>query len=107
MNSNVAGWVERSPILHHPAALPLLANVRATTTIAGAIVPIKVTGTVLTTTEAAARMRLSKHTVVAYIERGLIKAKKLGPLWLITAAECDRYLRERRPRGNPNLIKTA
>ena len=69
--------------------------------------PIKVTETVLTTTEAAKRMRLSKHTVLAYIERGLIKARKLGPIWLITAAECDRYSREKRPRGNPNLVRSA
>ena len=77
----------------------MLANVREAFTIAGAKVPIKVTDTVLTTVEAAKRMGLSKHTVLAYIERGLIKAKKLGPIWLITAAECDRYSRERRPRG--------
>ena len=70
--------------------------------------PIKVTSdTVLTTTEAARRMKLSKHTVLAYIERELIKARKLGPIWLLTASECDRYCRERRPRGNPNLVKTA
>lgn len=69
--------------------------------------PIKVTDTVLTTKEAGKRMGLSKVTVFAYIKRGLIKAKKLGPIWLITASECDRYLRERRPRGNPNLQKSA
>jgi excisionase family DNA binding protein len=62
---------------------------------------------VLTVAEAAKRMELSEHTVRAYIERGLIKARKLGQMWLITAAECDRYLRERRPRGNPNLVKSA
>ena len=70
--------------------------------------PIKVLDddSVLTTTEAAKRMKLSKHTVLAYIERGLIKARRLGPIWLITASECDRYNRERRPRGNPLLAKT-
>lgn len=61
----------------------------------------------LTTAEAAKRMGLSQNTVLAYIERGLLKAKKLGPIWLLTAEECDRYKRERRPRGNPNLLKTA
>ena len=67
----------------------------------------KVSDTVLTTTEAAKRMRLSEHTVRAYIDRGLLRAKKLGPIWLITATECDRYSREKRPRGNPNLLKRA
>jgi excisionase family DNA binding protein len=62
---------------------------------------------VLTTTEAAKRMKLSNLSVLAYIKRGLIKAKKLGPIWLITAAECERYNRERRPRGNPHLQKSA
>lgn len=67
----------------------------------------KVSDTVLTTTEAAKRMGLSEHTVRAYIVRGLLKAKKLGPIWLLTASECDRYKNEKRPRGNPNLLKTA
>lgn len=69
--------------------------------------PIKVTDTVLTTVEAAKRMGLSENTIRAYIERGLIKAKKLGPIWLVTAAECDRYTREKRPRGNPNLSRQS
>jgi excisionase family DNA binding protein len=67
----------------------------------------KVSDTVLTTTEAAKRMKLSEHTVRAYIDRKILKARKLGPIWLLTASECDRYLRERRPRGNPNLLKNA
>lgn len=69
--------------------------------------PIKANETVLTTAEAAKRMDLTKNTVLAYIERGLIKARKLGPIWLISEEECDRYNRERRPRGNPTLSKTA
>lgn len=69
--------------------------------------PIKVTDTMLTTTEAAKRMGLSSHTVLKYLERGLINGKRIGPIWLITATECDRYKRERRPRGNPNLQKSA
>lgn len=69
--------------------------------------PIKASETVLTVAEAAKRMGFSEHTVRAYIDRELIRARKLGPIWLIKASECDRYLRERRPRGNPNLAKTA
>lgn len=62
---------------------------------------IKVADTVLTTTEAAKRMGLSEHTVRIYIGRGLIRARKLGPIRVVTATECDRYMREKRPRGRP------
>lgn len=64
---------------------------------------IKVTDTVLTTTEAARRMGLSEHTVRIYIGRGLIQARKLGPIRVITATECDRYVREKRKRGRPKV----
>jgi excisionase family DNA binding protein len=102
-----AGWVVRSPILHHPAALLLLVNVQPLATIASVNVPIKVADTVLTTTEAAKRMGLSEHTVRIYIGRGLLRAKKLGPIRVLTAAECDRYTREKRPRGRPYPKKTS
>lgn len=59
----------------------------------------------MTTTEAAKYMGLQPNTVAIYVQRGLIKARKVGPINLITKAECDRYLRERRPRGNPTLMK--
>lgn len=59
----------------------------------------------MTTTQAAEYLGLAANTVAVYVTRGLIKARKVGPINLITKAECDRYLRERRPRGNPNLVK--
>lgn len=68
---------------------------------------IKLSNTVFTTVEAAKRMHLSEHTVRAYIERGILKATKMGPIWLLTSEECDRYNKERRPRGRPDLVKTA
>lgn len=67
---------------------------------------IKVSDTVLTTTEAAKRMGLSEHTVRIYIGRGLLQARKLGPIRVLTASECDRYSREKRPRGRPFSKKT-
>jgi len=60
-----------------------------------------------TTTEAAAYLKLSEHTVRKYVERGLIVAKKIGHLNLVTKSECDRYKRERKPRGNPNMVKNT
>jgi excisionase family DNA binding protein len=68
---------------------------------------MNVSDTVFTTTEASTYLGLSEHTVRKYIERGLIKAKKVGTLNLVTKTECDRYRREKRPRGNPNLSKSA
>ena len=59
----------------------------------------------MTTTQAAEYLRLSPNTVAIYVSRGLIAAKRIGPINWITKAECDRYKRERRPRGNPNFGK--
>lgn len=59
----------------------------------------------MTTTQAADYLNLSPNTVLIYIGRGLIKATKLGPINVITRAECERYKKNRRPRGNPNLKK--
>lgn len=57
----------------------------------------------MTTTQAAEYLNLAPNTVFVYVKRGLLKARKVGPINLITKAECDRYLRERKPRGNPSL----
>jgi len=61
----------------------------------------------MTTTQAAEYLGLSPNTVLIYIGRGLIKARKLGPINVVTKAECDRYKKNRRPRGNPKLKKSA
>jgi len=57
----------------------------------------------MTTTKAAEYLGLSPNTVFVYIQRGLIKATKIGPINVVTKAECDRYKRERKPRGNPHF----
>jgi excisionase family DNA binding protein len=61
----------------------------------------------MTTTQAAKYLKLAPNTVFVYVQRGILKARKVGPINLISRTECDRYLRERRPRGNPNLHKTS
>ena len=59
----------------------------------------------MTTTQAAEYLGLALDTVRQYVHRGLIRGTKAGPIYLITKAECDRYRRERKSVGNPNLRK--
>lgn len=60
----------------------------------------------LTTDEAAAMMKLSPHTVRRYVLLGLMHVERqIGRSYLFRESECRRYLRERRPPGNPNLQK--
>lgn len=61
----------------------------------------------MTTAEAAKYMGLALDTVRQYVHRGLISTTKFGNLHVITKAECDRYLREKRGPGNPHLIAAA
>jgi excisionase family DNA binding protein len=61
------------------------------------------TGEVFTTPEAAEYLGFAEDTVRRYIYRGLIKAKKVGQQWLVTKEECNRYLAEKNPPGNPNF----
>jgi excisionase family DNA binding protein len=61
-----------------------------------------------TTKEAAERLRLAVDTVRQYIHRGIIKADShIGHWHLVSEAECVRYEREKKPRGNPTLAKKS
>lgn len=55
----------------------------------------------LTTAEAAARLKLKPRSVVQLISRGLLKAEKRGRDYFIEAVEVERYERERRPAHRP------
>lgn len=68
---------------------------------------MKLAGVAMTTTEAATYLGFAEDTVRRYIQRGLIQARKFGPVYLVTKMECDRYRKQRRPRGNPNLRRGA
>jgi len=57
--------------------------------------------TLFTTTEAAEYMGFQEDTVRQYLHRGMMKAKKAGPIYLVTKSECDHYLREKNRVGNP------
>jgi excisionase family DNA binding protein len=55
----------------------------------------------MTTTEAAARLRIQPATVKQDIRRGLIAATKRGRDYFITTAELERFEANRRPVGWP------
>lgn len=60
----------------------------------------------LTTKEAAIFMGLSEHTIRKYVERELLKpCKRIGTCCLFLESECSRYLKMRKPRGNPTFAK--
>jgi excisionase family DNA binding protein len=52
----------------------------------------------LTVTEAAQRLGLSRSTVLNQVRAGVIRAERMGPLWVISEAEVERYEREHRGR---------
>ena len=48
----------------------------------------------LTVSEVAEALRLSRKTLYRHLERGLIRGQKVGGEWRIPASELDRILRE-------------
>lgn len=55
----------------------------------------------LTTRQAAEYLGFAEDTVRRYIKRGIIRATKTGPIWLVDKRECDRYRRNKNSRGRP------
>jgi predicted site-specific integrase-resolvase len=55
--------------------------------------------------EAANYMDLSPDTVRVYVKRGLLSPSYFGRELAFPQKELDRYLNERRPRGNPEFRK--
>lgn len=55
--------------------------------------------TIYSTREAADYLGFAEDTVRKYIQRGLIFAEKMGPIYVVRRSECDRYLREKRDPG--------
>jgi len=51
--------------------------------------------------DAAPLLKLSPDSLRKFINRGLIKAVKVGRAWHITQAAIDRYEKERRAPGRP------
>ena len=57
--------------------------------------------TLYSTREAADYLGMAENTIRQYINRGVMKAVKIGPVWCVSRSECDRYDREKRDVGRP------
>ena len=54
----------------------------------------------ITISEAVQRTGLSRYRIWKLVKAGRIEGRKVGPLWLVTTASVDHYLRHRqRPGG--------
>jgi excisionase family DNA binding protein len=62
--------------------------------------PLPGGGVTLTLSEAATRLGVEHDTLRRQIRLGKLKARKLGPIWVVSEKEVERYRRESR-RG-PN-----
>ena len=60
----------------------------------------------MTTTEAATELGVSLRAVQKMIERGALKAERLGRDWWITPAAVERA-RERPGSGRPRIARTT
>lgn len=48
----------------------------------------------MTLNEAAAALNLSAATLRVQVNRGKLRARKIGPVWTVTPGEVERYRRE-------------
>lgn len=55
----------------------------------------------LTLVEAAEELGLKPDSLRWQIKRGKLRAKKVGPIWLVPRREVDRYARENRGNHAP------
>lgn len=60
--------------------------------------------TVMSTREAAEYLGMAENTVRQYLNRGIMRAVKIGPVWCVMRSECDRYDREKRAAGRPKSL---
>lgn len=52
-------------------------------------------GELITLPEAADYSGLAHETILNYVRRGRMKARKMGPIWVTTRAAVDEYLASR------------
>ncbi len=53
----------------------------------------------LTLSQAAERLGLSRKTLWLQVDRGVLHATRIGSVWLVTESEMERYARDH--RGKP------
>ena len=65
-----------------------------------------ITGTLLTTEEAAEELGILPATLCIYVRRGLIRPeRKVGSTFVFSEREVERFKHERRRPGNPALSR--
>ena len=62
---------------------------------------------VYSTSETAKLLKLSHGTIAVYVQRGLLVPRKIGNISVFTESEIKRFKALKRPRGNPNFVKSA
>ena len=69
---------------------------------------IRTNETLLSSREVANLLDLEPITIRQYVRRHLlIPYSRVGRAFVFTKKECDRFRREKQPRGNPNFAKSA
>jgi hypothetical protein len=63
----------------------------------------------MTLNEAAATLGLSPDTLRVQVNKGQLKAKKVGPVWTVTPGEVERYRRESlgKRRYQPSALRSV
>lgn len=62
---------------------------------------VKVTGDLLTVSQAAARLKVTRQNIHDAITRGRLKATKVGTMLLIDRSALDAYGKSRKRTGRP------
>jgi excisionase family DNA binding protein len=57
---------------------------------------------VLTVAQAAERLKVSPRAIRQFIDEGRLPAQKLGPYWILEAADVARFARRKRKVGRPS-----
>ena len=74
--------------------------------IIGRMPRMPITGTLLTTEEAADELHIIPATLCIYVRRGLIRPeRKVGSTFVFSEREVERFKHERRKPGNPAFIR--
>ena len=67
---------------------------------------VKITGDMLTITQAASLLKTSRQNIYAAIERGRLKTTKVGAIVLVKRSALTAYAKTRKRTGRPPKKKT-